>query len=239
MREAKLILYHGIEPWFKRLVDASGTIAPQVKIAGPWNTPVKLKERYEGVADALRTYLNLDLDDKLARCLKIIDDVGLTLFRKADELGFKEVKVICMRWQKPFVEWLGFKVIADYLPPEKLSPADVAALIEKSREERPALIIDNLQSGIGLGEYLAKELGAVHVVLTNFPYTERALVNMTEVMKHNAKELSSSYHVYKYGVEIVKLQTSLTFWTNVATALTIVVIAEAIGLTLLWRRKEA
>jgi len=52
-----------------------------------------------------------------------------------------------MTWQKDFVKWMGFVVVGEFGPPEKLSSADIERLIAMGRENGVEMVVNNLQSG--------------------------------------------------------------------------------------------
>ena len=237
--KANLILYHGFEPWLESLVEASGTKAVLYRIKGPWNTPDALKERYRDVARALKDHLKLDVSDRLDQCLSKIDAVAAQLKKRAEEIGIKRIKVICMKWQKAFVSWLGLNIVAEYGPPEKLSAADVEELLKTGREEKVALVIDNLQSGVEFGRSLAERLDAVQVVLTNFPYTDPELVNLTEVMKRNANMIFDAVSKYEYMVTTLRLAREVDTWRTTALIALMVIIVETAIIAYLWRKLGA
>lgn len=237
-REAKLIFYHGFEPWIKQLKEASGSTAPLIKVSGPWNTPDNLKKLYEQVAKALISELGLDVKSKLNKVLKAIDETAKKMKTIAEKYGFSDVKVVVMRWQKPFISWLGFKVVADYPPPERLSAKDIAELEKKGKEDSVQLVIDNLQSGVWFGEELARRIGAVHVVLTNFPGTGEGLNNVTRVMEYNVAQLVKAVENYKALNEINHLKNQLAIYSYAVIALTIIVVIETLILIMAKVRKR-
>lgn len=239
-RKADLILMHGFEPWVSELKQASGSTAPIVKIPGPWNTPSFLKARYSAVADALKKYLGLDVSVRLAKCLKAIDDVDAYLKKLAEEKGFKGAPVVCMLWQKAFVSYLGFKVVAVYGPPEKVSAKQYEEILKNASTAKVLLIVDNLQSGEELGEKIALEVGCVQVALSNFPGIAPELKNMTEVMKWNAEQLAKALETAELKGEINRLRGELETWKTaalVASALAVVFLMASIFLALKLRKK--
>jgi len=197
LKGADLILRQGFEPWLEDLVKASGSKAPIVTIKGPWNTPELLKGKYVAVANALEKYLGINVSAKLRKCLKAIDDTSTWLKEYAKEKGFVGTPVVVMQWQKAYVSFLGFKVVATYPPPEKVTPSLYEEIIKNATEGKALLVIDNLQSGTELGKKIAEEIGGVEVALTNFPGTAPGLNNMTEVMKHNAELLAQALYFAK------------------------------------------
>lgn len=226
---ASLILYHGIELWVDALYEVSGSRAELVKISGPWNTPEDIKRYYREVASALREKLGVDVSKELERALEEIDSTALELKLKAEKLNAANVKVVAMEWQRGFVEWLGFRVVAGFGPPEKLSSADIDRLVEVGRNEGAALVISNLQSGISFGESLAQEIGAVHVTLSNFPWNEPEVKTLMDLMKRNAEELFEAVKLHEIKVELLKLRQTLGFYQILAYCL-IVVSAFLVGL---------
>jgi len=222
LREASLILAHGFEPWLRDLVKVSGSRAPVVYVRGPWNTPTALRERYIEVAKALEKYLGLNVSARLEKCLRAIDETARWLKRFAEEHGFVGTPVIVMLWQRPFIAFLGFRIVGVYGPPEKVSLREFEQLVENGTKYHALLVVDNLQSGTALGKKLAEEIGAVEVALTNFPYTAPGLNNVTQVMKYDAQLLAqalsyarlrhSASLLAKLRSEVDELRTSLSLW---------------------------
>ena len=97
-----------------------------------------------------------------------------------------------MEWQVGFVSWLGFDVVATYPMPEGLSMRDLVELADAGREGGAILVIDNWQSGIDFGKKLAEEIGAVHVVLSNFPGFPPGTASLIDLFSHNAEALFSA-----------------------------------------------
>ena len=84
-------------------------------------------------------------------------------------MNLSEVNVIAAFWQAGFLEWTGFNVVATYGDPESLTAPMIKELVDKGREAKVTLIVDNLQSGQNAGAGIAEELGARRIVLSNFP----------------------------------------------------------------------
>ncbi|RLF00247.1 MAG: hypothetical protein DRJ63_03040 [Thermoprotei archaeon] len=223
-RKADLILMHGFEPWVESLKEASGSKAPVVKIKGPWNTPPLLKSKYTEVANALKQYLGLDLSERLSKCLKAIDEVDSYLKNYAQEKGFTGRPVVCMLWQKMFISYLGFKIVAVYGPPEKVSAKQYEDIVKNATKAKALLVIDNMQSGEDLGKKIASEVGCVQVALSNFPWTSPELTNMTQVMKWNTEKLAKALEEAELRGEIVELKREIEFWKT-TTAVSAVVAA--------------
>ena len=242
IRSADLVLKHGImgEYWLSDLINAanqSGDLdVPIVEVGGGWNTPSAARTLYEKVATVLKDYLGIDVSDRLSKCLQAVNATEEELVEIANENNFKDTPVVVMLWQKSFIEFLGFKVVATYGPPEKLSESDIVEIKENATKGGAKLVIDNLHSGTSLGEKIAGDIGAVHVVLINFPGTVPEANNLTTMMIYNAKLLADALNEYEYKVEIQQLERKVSLWRYATAAVGIIAIFEAALIVVLVRR---
>lgn len=218
-RMADLVLSHGVEPWVGLLREASGSQAPVVTVRGAWNTPAGLRKLYESVAKALMDYLGVDVSTRLASSLRGINETESWLKSFASERGFVGTPVVAMKWQEPFVSFLGFKVVATYGPPEMVTPKEYKEVVANATKWGAVMVIDNLQSGVELGESVATEVGAAHVALTNFPDVRPGLSNVTEVMKCNAKALAAALAEARLMGELAKARGDVELWRALSVAL--------------------
>ncbi len=85
------------------------------------------------------------------------------------EASLSRVNVICAEMQAGFVQWTGLNLVDTYGRPDSLTLQAVKELVDKGREAKVTLIIDNLQSGQDAGAGIAEELGCQRVILSNFP----------------------------------------------------------------------
>jgi len=85
------------------------------------------------------------------------------------EVNLSDVNVICSGMQAAFVRWAGLNIVATYGRPDSFTPQVVKELVDKGREAKVTLIIDNLQSGQDAGAGIAEELGCQRIILSNFP----------------------------------------------------------------------
>ncbi len=221
VRRASLILYHGFEPWIKELYKASGSKAPLVRVSGPWNTPKFLKDRYVEVANVLRKYLGIDVTKRLNKCLESIDKVASWLKKYSEDNKFIGTPVVVMLWQKGFISYLGFKIVATYPPPEKVTPKLYQEIISNATKYHALLVVDNLQSGTDLGEKIASEVGAIEVALTNFPYVTPNVKNITQMMLYNAKLLAKALSIARMRLVIANISSEVrnisSEWRNILT----------------------
>lgn len=170
---AKGLLSHGWEQWMTKLTNSIGNkdlITKTIAIEGNWMIPSIHKRAASEIAKILceidppnKYWYGKNLDDYK----KAIDSVAIQLKRMTKNL--QGIKVICSNYQADFLNWLGFKIIATYGRPEELTPKELAKLIKIGKKETVQIVIDNLQSGSKAGNQIANEIGAAHVVLTNFP----------------------------------------------------------------------
>ncbi len=193
--QASLVIYSGFEPWMDTLLSSVKSGAKVLQLKGPWNTPDGAAAKVDAIAAALTELLPEEKDvfaANAAEYKKKLSEIGAGLKKQAQELDVETVPVICMQWQVPFVKWLGFDIIATYGVPESLSMQDLVRLAKTGREQGARLVIDNLQSGINFGAKLAREVGAVHVVLSNFPGAMPKTATVLDLFKENAESLFSA-----------------------------------------------
>ncbi|MEA1993031.1 MAG: metal ABC transporter substrate-binding protein [Euryarchaeota archaeon] len=225
---ASLIIYSGIEPWLDDLIKSSGNEdVKKVLTEGEWNTPEHIIEKMREIRDALSDVnpTNAEYYEKNAEeAIKKIKETGEEIQKDADSLNVKNKDVICMQWQKQFVEWMGFNVVATYGPPEKVSMKDINELTKK----KAILVIDNLQSGTKLGSQIAAEIGARHVILTNFPNAIPKTETLDKMIQYNADQLFNA----------VKAQNPKETEESHILELILALIAVAALLTVLYTRKK-
>lgn len=89
---------------------------------------------------------------------------------RLNNANFSGIKVLCDKMQADFIGWLGFDVVASYSRPEELSAGDMEQLITEGKQAGVLLVIDNLQSGgTDNSEGIARDTGAIQVIISNFP----------------------------------------------------------------------
>nr|BAL58460.1 periplasmic solute binding protein [Candidatus Acetothermum autotrophicum] len=197
---AALVLHHGFEPWMENLVKASGSKALVVKTGDDWNVPPNAIQQVGIVLEALAKILPKDaqiLQQNAVAFQKRIEELAGRLLARAQQLNVQEAKVISQAFQAKFVSWLGFHVVGTYPPPERVSAQLFLQLVQLGREQKVALVVDNLQSGVGVGARLAFEIGAVSVVLTNFPGAVPNTRDYLEVIAHNGTQMFEALESYR------------------------------------------
>ncbi len=198
---ASLVIYSGFEPWMATLLSGVGNKSVKtLQLKGDWNTPDSAAAKVDAIESALAALLPKDvqaLADNAATYKHALDSVAASLKSEANDLGVADIPVICMQWQKSFVAWLGFDVVATYGIPANLSIKDLVALARTGKKEEARVVIDNLQSGINFGANLAREVGAVHVVLSNFPGAMPGTATVIDLFQRNADSLFSAIEPIK------------------------------------------
>ena len=192
---AKLVLYHGIEPWLETLLSNVNPDAHAVALKGPWNTPEPMIEKARAISTALGELLPEKAGYFASRAEAFAQEVqalGKELKVRAKELKLSQVPAIVMAWQADFAQWLGLDVVATYPPEERLSLKDLAELAAQGREAGVLLVIDNRESGYKFGSQLAQKLSAVHVILTNFPGSVPGAVDLPTMLQANAEAIFSA-----------------------------------------------
>jgi ABC-type Zn uptake system ZnuABC Zn-binding protein ZnuA len=215
------------EFWLNGLLEAAGNSDLTVAaIPGVYNTPDGAKNYIRGVGGNLSQILSINLDSKISQLLSEVDDITSLMASQASTLDAANVKVICMEWLKTFVESAGFTVVATFNPPETLSAGDITSLIGTARNENVALIVDNLQIDTEFGAGIASEVGAEHVVLTNFPGAIPNTETLADMLKYNTEQLFNATITYQSASalkdEKVELQNQLSIF-QIATSLAVIV----------------
>jgi ABC-type Zn uptake system ZnuABC Zn-binding protein ZnuA len=200
VRNAKILFKQNIpgEQWLDGLLEAAGNEnLTQVVISGAYNTPQGAKNYISWTGGNLSHILGIDLDSQISEMLGEVDDVSSWMATQAEALDASNVNVICMSWLKTFIESAGFNVVATYNPPETLSTSDITDLLNTAQAENVALIADNLQIDVEFGEQIASEVGAEHLVLTNFPGAIPNTETLPKMLRYNAEQLFNSTVAWK------------------------------------------
>jgi len=230
------------EFWLQDLLDAaSNTDLTQVAIPGAYNTPQGAKNYIKWVGGNLSETLAIDLTDKISAMVAGVDEVSSWMTSQSQDLQTSSIKVICMKWLKVFIESAGFQVVSVYDPPETLSAGDITDLVNTAQSEGVALIVDNMQIDAEFGGGIAEQVGAEHVVLTNFPGAIPKTETLSEMFRYNAEELYNGLNTWRststLRAERDHLSNQLTTYQIVASIAVVVAAFEAV--LLYTRRKRA
>ena len=241
---AKILFKQNIqgEFWLEGLIEAAGNSnITVVAIPGAYNTPAGAKNYIRWVGGNLSQILDVNLDSKISEMLTDVDDVSSWMTSQAETLEASNVNVICMKWLQTFIESVGFNVVATYNPPETLSAGNITSLSETAQNEGVALIVDNLQIDVEFGKQIADEVGAEHVVLTNFPGAIPDTETLSKMIEYNAGQLFNATITWRatsdLKTEIVNLKNQVTMF-QITTSLAVVVAAVEAVLLYVRRKKK-
>ena len=229
------------EFWLEGLLEAAGNPdLTEVAIPGVYNTPAGAKTYIQWIGGNLSQILDVDLDSKISEMLNEVDDVSSWMASQAETLQASTVKVICMKWLQTFIESAGFTVVATYNPPETLSAGDITNLLATAQSEGVAMILDNLQIDVKFGKGIASQVGAEHVVLTNFPGAIPETETLPQMFRHNAEQLFNGTITWRSTATLRAERDNLTNQVTVfqITAALAVVLAVVEAVLLYVRRKR-
>jgi zinc transport system substrate-binding protein len=173
VQEGQLLLNHGWEGWFENLrskIRNPDLHQVTLTTTGNWMIPDIQKKATDEIT---RILVGVDPADSIlfqknARFYKSQID-SLTVIIQQMFRNRELPKVICAEQQAPFIQWLGFPVVATYGRPEDWTAQDLARLARVIVDSGVGLIIDNLQSGPDAGKELARAAGIRQITLSNFP----------------------------------------------------------------------
>lgn len=233
--KAKVLFKQNIqgEFWLDGLLEAAGNLElTVVAVPGVYNTPEGVKNYIRGIGGNLSQILEIDLESKTSEMLLGVDEVSSLIENQVAKLEPANIKVICMAWLKTFIDSTGFKVVATFNPPETLSAGEITSLLDIAQNEEVALIVDNLQIDTEFGAGIASEIGAEHVVLTNFPGAVPNTETLTKMLRHNAEQLFNATITYQsmstLRAERVDLQNQLAIFQTAASVAVILALVEAV-----------
>jgi len=98
-----------------------------------------------------------------------VQQTGAVQARRLADADIGRIAALANDMQADFIRWAGFQVVGTFVRAEDMSPSGVEDAIRQGRAKSVRLVVDNLQSGKQAGYGIAKEIGAAHVTLSNFP----------------------------------------------------------------------
>jgi len=144
----------------------------RIDVKGNWMTPQTQSEAIDliaGIVSQADAENGADFQKNAESFKASVNAKGAEMADKLAEANVSEVNVMCADQQPRFVQWAGFNIVATFGRPDSLTPQVVKELVDKGREGKVTLIIDNIQSGQDAGAGIAEELGSARVILSNFP----------------------------------------------------------------------
>ena len=148
-----------------------------------WMAPVSYIYGLSLLANELSKFFPEDMDAIMSRKKGAIRDVKAganLLVEKIKRAGISGKPMIASDMQKEPLEWMGFRVAAEYGRPEAMSARELVRLVKIGKDQNVMMVVDNLQSGPDAGKGIAEALGVPHVVLTNFPSEKGYLATLGE-----------------------------------------------------------
>lgn len=244
---ADVIISLGWEPWLEDLINSSGnTDAKQIKCIGlgEWSLPSNAIKFVEKIRNELISNYP-DLSDEIQQnadgYILEINQTAIFLQNMIKTADYKDRDVICMAWQKDFVEFLGLDVVEFYDPPESLSTQDQLNIAETATEGSVCVIIDNLQSGTEFGETVAEQSGISHVIFTNFPGAIDGIDSYLDVIRYNTGELLKGITIYDIKQEntegLASFVPNVEMQRNTAFVIAIIAVILAVVLFIIYKRK--
>ena len=166
---------HGYEGFIPNLINSLGSHKPKqvtIHANGNWMVPSIYVHALGEVTDALCTLnpahsgdYRKSLTELKSRYQRLDADQKL----KFKASGIAGTPVLCSDQQAEVAKWMGLDIVDTYPRTEELTPVLLHYMTDLGRKKKVRLCIDNLQSSPTAGEGLAKDIGAVHVILSSFP----------------------------------------------------------------------
>ncbi len=180
IEEAGLFLAHGWERWLEDL-----NVPEICTIKGNLMIPENMRNAVEKVSLLLEKKDPEGKDFYQRRKREFLRKIEkLEIWIDSLRSVFMGKKVVCSVYQKEFLSYLGFEVVATYGRPEDTGAGRLKELVDMIKKKKVELAVDNLQSG-KLGEILERETGVKTCVLTNFPVNK----GYCETVRENIKKL--------------------------------------------------
>ena len=199
VRSCQMLL---LQPWQRKMPNVESVIRssniadPRVKVvpvSGNWMLPTMRCEAVRGVSTILSAEFpekKTTIEAATKRMVADSERVGDWGRAQFQALSPGTLPVLCNEQQGDFVRWLGFSDVQVFGRPEGMSVAQIEALTVQVKKTKTALVIDNLQSGdTKMGETLARNAGAIHVVLSNFPGAEKGCETWEQTFKTNVERI--------------------------------------------------
>jgi zinc transport system substrate-binding protein len=177
LADADLFLLHGWqgEKFSQELIASANNpdlAVVKLDIEGNWMTPQVQSEAVDKITSAL-TQVDAENSSYYQKSATEYKDMiaakEAEIKAKLAQANLATINVMCADQQVGFVKWTGFNIITDFGRPDSLTPQVVKELVDKGREAKVSLIIDNMQSGQDAGAGIAEELGCARIILSNFP----------------------------------------------------------------------
>ena len=177
LADADLFLLHGWqgEMFSQELIASANNpdlTVIKIDIQGNWMTPpvqIAAIDKITAGLSQVDAGNGSAYQNSAAEIKGMVEAKGAEVEERLAQANLSGINVMCAEMLAGFVSWAGFNTIATYGRPDSLTPQVVKELVDKGREGKVTLIIDNMQSGKDAGAGIAEELGSARVILSNFP----------------------------------------------------------------------
>ncbi|NLN75901.1 MAG: zinc ABC transporter substrate-binding protein [Armatimonadetes bacterium] len=172
---SKLLFTHGYEGFVPRMLESAGSQRPKeapISVAGNWMLPSVYIQALQQVTRVLSNADPANSNDyRKSLAMLEIEYVKLNVDLKKElkEAGAEGVAALCSDQQEETVRWMGLNVVDVYPRSEQFTPVLLHHITGVGRKNKVRICVDNLQSGPTAGRPLARDIGASHVTLSNFP----------------------------------------------------------------------
>ena len=244
---ADIIISLGWEPWLENLLNKSGNNEyTEIKCPGlgEWNIPTGAIAYVETITEGLQTAIptkETQIQQQSNEYITAINQKANELKNQIQENNLTNKKIVCMQWQKDFLEWIGLNVTYSYPPPESLSVQDELEVITASSQPEVMAVVDNLQSGTAFGARVASETGISHIIFSNFPGAVPNTDTYLDMITYNTDQLINGITSYELTSEQTKdLQNQLDtmqLQRNAFGVTTLLAFVLCIILFLMYKRK--
>ncbi len=170
--QCNVVLYHYWQPWVKNLkfkISKLGIVYREVKTEGNMMIPYIQLRAAQELYDLLsiwdqdnKSFYEQNLLDYSFRVNFVTEEIMKNSYNKYNK------KIVCNNKIAPFLQWLGFDVVATYGKADSITSAEMLFLTKKIKKEKVKYIVDNLQAGTDAGRNIAEDLKIKHVVISNF-----------------------------------------------------------------------
>ena len=234
-----------MEPWLGDLLayNPSGNLV-ECKDLGEWNYPSGAKTYIKYLESELRALypeLNDTIQVNAEEYINKIDAKFIDLQKKIQNNSYNDKTVICMRWLKDFIEYLGLNITYSFGPPQGLSLKDELDVIHAASSNDVCAIIDNLQSGTDFGARVASESGASHIIFTNFPDAIPGTETYLDMITYNVDQLVKGIATYEYKKgELAELDnqiSNLELQRNIFLVFALIFVILTLTLYMMYRKK--
>lgn len=195
LRLSKVLFTHGYEGFVPSMMDSVGRRKPKqvsISVEGNWMVPSVYGSALGKVADALCETDPAHSEEyrKTVARLKIkyekLDD---ELKKLLVEAGAQGAPALCSDQQADVAKWMGLNVVDIYPRSEQFTPVLLHHMTDIGRKNEVKICVDNLQSGPTAGLPLARDIGAAHVTLSNFPGGFADTDAWSECVKDNVRRV--------------------------------------------------